>query len=129
MSFNVTHKYVMVVLCLVSEQWNKMESDGPPPAPRLDFGCCVARLRVPDNTGSGAGDDLKAASQQAQQALEGLRIGSAGSTSRAHVGDTATAAVPEGSLRNEACFYFVATYCVQCLVAFNLLGHVMSCNR
>lgn len=106
-----------------------MESDGPPPAPRLDFGCCIVRLRVPDSTGSGAGDNLKAASQQAQQALEGLRIGSAGSTSRAHVGDAATAAVPEGSLRNEARFYFLATYCVQYLVAFSLLRHVVFCNR
>lgn len=62
----------------MSNQWSKLVSDGPPPAPRLDFGCCIVRLQVPE-TDTQSNDEVLQANQQAQQILDGLRIGSASS--------------------------------------------------
>ncbi len=63
---------------LVTNKWQKVEIEGPPPACRLDFGACAVRLSVPaqpsDNTPA-----LVASRLQAKEVIDSQRLGSADS--------------------------------------------------
>ena len=60
-------------------KWTTVNLEGPPPACRLDFACCVIRLFVPLAPPTSS-EEMCQTSQQAMEILgQQLRMGSAGS--------------------------------------------------
>ncbi|ELU01582.1 hypothetical protein CAPTEDRAFT_122343 [Capitella teleta] len=69
----------MYKLDTTSMKWSRVSFEGPPPASRLDFACCVVRLSVPRSPPA-TNEEINNSSEQAIEILgQQFRMGSAGS--------------------------------------------------